>query len=377
MKIKGTLFLTLRIFSATGGIEKVSRQVGKALYELLDEDDKRGLAILSMYDQTEEVNEKYFPETVFKGYRERKLSFVWNAIRQGIGRQRIVLSHINLLSVGFLIKLFSPKTQLVLLAHGIEVWEPVGTMKNKMLHCCDLILAVSQYTKNKLMEVQEIEEKKLLVLNNSLDPFLPLPVSNAAKEAAVRERYGLKKDDIVLMTLTRLSSKEKYKGYDSVLHAIKELKIQYPSIKYLVVGMYDKAEKRRLDAIIDQLELTGDIIFAGFVPDSELAAHFAVADLYIMPSKKEGFGIVFIEAMYYGKPVIAGNKDGSADALCNGRFGLLIDPDNVAEIKDAIATVLSYKQKYIPVREEVTGKFGFNTYKENLKQILENLSVKH
>ena len=59
-----------------------------------------------------------------------------------------------------------------------------------------------------------------------------------------------------------------------------------------------------------------------------------------MPSEKEGFGIVFIEAMFYGKPVIAGNKDGSVDALCNGELGLLVDPGSVTEIATAIKKML-------------------------------------
>jgi len=60
-----------------------------------------------------------------------------------------------------------------------------------------------------------------------------------------------------------------------------------------------------------------------------------------MPSKGEGFGIVFLEALSCGKPVIAGNKDGSVDAVLNGKLGVLVDPDDVAEIGEAIIRVLS------------------------------------
>jgi len=155
------------------------------------------------------------------------------------------------------------------------------------------------------------------------------------------------------------------------LYAIKELKDKYPLIKYLVVGKYDEAEKLRVDKIISELELQDNIIFTGFIPDEELAAHYSIADLYIMPSKKEGFGIVFIEAMYYGKPVIAGNKDGSVDALDNGKFGLLINPDDKQEITNAIIKVISNKTAFIPNLQEVMAKFSYPVYKEKLRGILE------
>ena len=108
----------------------------------------------------------------------------------------------------------------------------------------------------------------------------------------------------------------------------------------------------------------------GFVSVDELAAHFNLADIYIMPSTKEGFGIVFIEAMYYGKPVIAGNQDGSVDALANGEFGILVDPSHVEEIKAAIQQLLKEPDKYIPTREKLLEKFGYTGYKQRLKSIL-------
>jgi len=272
------------------------------------------------------------------------------------------------LLAGYLIKLLSPKTKLVLMAHGIEVWKKFPAWKKKMLGKCDLVLTVSRFTREKIIAANGVHPGKVQVLNNCLDPFLPLPVDG--KDPLLLERYGLKYNDIILMTLTRLSSREKYKGYDNVLCSIHQLKQQYPQLKYLVVGKYDTEEKQRLDGIINTLNLTGDVVFAGFIPDNELSAHFELADLYIMPSKKEGFGIVFIEAMYYGKPVIAGNKDGSADALCNGKFGLLVNPDETAEITTAIAQVLEDATAFIPDRYEIIAKFSFEKYKENLEALL-------
>ena len=215
----------------------------------------------------------------------------------------------------------------------------------------------------------QLPEKKFTILNNCLDPFLSLP-KQTEKDTRLLTRYGIDANDRVLLTLTRLASKEKYKGYDQVIQAVYNLKDKYASLKYLLVGKYDVAEKNRLDEMIKKLGLQGQIIFTGFVPDIELAGFYTLANLYIMPSKKEGFGIVFIEAMFYGKPVIAGNIDGSADALKNGNLGLLVDPDNQQQITHALVEVLSNTEKYIPNHQEVMQNFSFEVYKEKLKGIL-------
>lgn len=303
------LFLTLRTFSATGGIEKVSRIVGKALSEMEPGMPPGSLNIYSMYDTSGEVDSRYFSPSIFKGFGRNKLKFVVAATRRGVGKKMVILSHSNLLLPAFLIKLFSPETKIILLAHGIEVWDRFPYWKKIMLNKCDHVLAVSSFTKARMIAVHGIDDDKITVLNNCLDPYL-LPSLETEKHPGLVGRYGLDDKGPVLLTITRLSSKEKYKGYDNVLHAVKDLKDTYPGIKYLVVGKYDAGEKKRLDAMVQSLDLTDQVIFTGFIPDEEVAAHYSIADIYIMPSKKEGFGIVFIEAMYYGKPVIAGNKDG-------------------------------------------------------------------
>src|SRR5436309_3270907 len=168
---KKTLFLTLRTFSSTGGIEKVSRIAGKALYDISTTLGGE-LTIYSMYDQESEVDEKYFPSKIFTGFRTRKLQFVHKAVMKGIKSRVVVLSHINLLLVGFLIKLLSPKTKLVLLVHGIEVWKSFSGKKKYMLRKCDRLLPVSHFTKNKIIQLNQLSEDQFVVLNNCLDPFL-------------------------------------------------------------------------------------------------------------------------------------------------------------------------------------------------------------
>lgn len=363
------LFLTLKVFSATGGIEKVCRVAGKALFEksLAGEATSQ---VYCMYDKQEDAgNNKYFPAELFHGFGGARFKFIFSALRRGRKSNTVIISHVNLLLVGWLIKKISPSTKIIMFAHGIEVWELLNKRQKMMLGCCDKIFSVSHFTSEKLQEMHKVPAYKCKVLNNCLDPFLP-DVDASSIKSNLRSKYGFDKKDLILFTLTRLSSSERYKGYDKVLHAMVELKEIYPEIRYLLAGSYDQKEKVYLDEMISELKLNDFVTIAGFIKDEELVDHFSNADIYVMPSTKEGFGIVFIEAMYYGLPVIAGNMDGSVDALGNGRFGMLVDPLDVDAIEEAIRTILVNKAAYIPDRKALLGEFGYEHYKTRLDKLI-------
>jgi len=281
------LFLTLRIFSATGGIEKVCRIAGKALYELGLQKEEL-VKIFSMYGEQDRADcNKYFPQLLFRGFAHKRIRFVLTSIKEGRRSEVVLLSHINLLLVGFLIKLFRPSVKLVMLAHGIEVWRSLPSWKRYMLRRVDLILPVSHFTKDKMMSLYGLPEEKFSVLNNCLDPFFEQPLENE-KSDLLKAHYGFSKENIILLTVSRMVDTERYKGYDKVLQVLPELVKEYPQLRYLLVGRYDDIEKKRLDELINLLGLQDIVVFAGLIPDEVLAAHFRLGDIFVMPSEKEG-----------------------------------------------------------------------------------------
>ncbi len=357
------------MFAATGGIEKVCRVAGKALYETGISKGET-VQVYSMYDKQSDADEnRYFPSEIFRGFGTEKLRFIFAAIRQGKQSNIVILSHINLLMVGWLIKKISPSTRIMLFAHGIEVWESLGSRKKMMLSCCDKIIAVSEFTSQKLQELHNIPAASCSVLNNCLDPYLAFAPAVTGK-CNLRAKYGYSKEDIVLFTLTRLASKERYKGYDKVLQAMVPLKKKYPNLRYLLAGSYDALEKTYLDELIKNLHLENSVTIAGFIKEEDLVDHFSIANIYVMPSMKEGFGIVFIEAMYYGLPVIAGNKDGSVDALCNGKLGILVDPQDIGAIEKSIEQILQNRSAYLPDANILTEHFSYKNYRIKLEKLL-------
>jgi glycosyltransferase involved in cell wall biosynthesis len=118
--------------------------------------------------------------------------------------------------------------------------------------------------------------------------------------------------------------------------------------------------------VVNEVKLTG------FIKDDDVSTYFGMADVFVMPSKKEGFGIVFIEAMACGLAVIGGNQDGSVDALRNGEMGTLINPDNMDELIIAINNQLLNKitLNQREMVKKIEEYFGYTQYKEQLKNIL-------
>lgn len=361
------LFLTLHTFSLTGGIEKVGRAFSKVLSDL-NKDKKIGdYFVSSMYD---DKNDKaYLKSSNFEGFKGNRILFSFSTLQQSISFDTIVLSHINLLVFGRMIKKIAPKKRIILLAHGIEVWGEISKWKLIFLQTKCELWAVSEFTKQQLI-AKEVPAAHIKILNNCLDPFNEVS-NDFEKPQYLLDRYKLKSTDHILFTLSRLSSAEQYKGYDQVLTVLKKIIHTNPNLHYILAGKADELEEARINAMIKTNGLKQRVTLAGFLNENEVSDHYRLADLYLMPSKGEGFGISFIEAAAAGCAIIAGNKDGSVDALLNGELGELIDPDDLRALTNAIHQQLdNKKEKSKIIQRKCMEHFSYEKYKENVLELL-------
>ncbi|MCB1227487.1 MAG: glycosyltransferase [Verrucomicrobiales bacterium] len=222
--------------------------------------------------------------------------------------------------------------------HGIEAWDLRGGLRVRAMRAADHLMAVSHHTRKLVMDSYGITSDLVSVVPNTFDTerFTPGP-----KPEHLLQRYGLKPRQPVLLTVSRLSVSERYKGHRRVLRALDAIRREFPDVRYLVAG--DGDELPRLRNEVKALGLQDCVILAGQVSGEELPDHYRLCDLFVMPSSREGFGIVFLEAMASGKPVVAGCLDGSVDALDGGRLGRLVDPNNSTEIAKAVCEVLAHQ----------------------------------
>ena len=364
LKDQRIMFLSLYTFGVTGGIEQVCRVVSKALAELKSKDQISHYQCLSMYD--DDADQRYISSAHFKGFKGHRISFSRSLMTQGLKSDIIILSHINLLIFGWLIKKLKPKSRIILFAHGIEIWKPLTTWKKRFLQQEAEIWAVSRYTADTIQEKHHIPMGCIRILNNCLDPYFRVP-QRFDKPNKLLARYGLHADHKILFTLTRQSSEEQYKGYDLVLTILSNLPNE---VHYVLGGKVDDIEKQRVKDLIGEYGLQNRVTLTGFIPDEEISSHYLLGDIFVMPSKAEGFGISFIEAAACGSKIIAGNQDGSRDALLDGELGALINPTAIRELQTAILQQLETPSRPLRQQQKVLNNFGFKQYQDQIKQYL-------
>lgn len=256
------------------------------------------------------------------------------ALRKSARVDLVFCGHLFMMPAAVLIARLSGAS-LWLQVHGIDAWERPSRLLQWSVGQADLVTAVSRHTRRRFLSWAEIAPEKVKVLPNTIDDkFSPGP-----KSAALLDRYGLHSNKI-LLTVSRLAASERYKGHDRVIKALPRILDAYPQMRYLIAG--DGDDRPRLEELIRQKGVADKVIFAGHVPEQELLDHFRLADVFVMPSLGEGFGIVFLQASACGIEVVAGNRDGSTDALADGVLGRLVDPlDDMAltyAIIDALGT---------------------------------------
>jgi glycosyltransferase involved in cell wall biosynthesis len=359
--------------SSIGGIQTFSRFIVRGLRDVFPESE---IAVFSKNDASY-PDPAFDPANSFKpmGWWTPKLrtpAFAWELFQSGAKERPdfVVTTHVNFAPVAhWLQRLFH--IPYVAVGHGVEVWEIGNKRVRHALRAADCLLAVSEFTRLRMASTLTLDANRIALLPNTFDPeqFYPGP-----KPHYLLKRYGLAEDQPVILTIARLAGAERYKGYDQLLRALPVVREQFPNVRYVLGGR--GADRARIETLIRDLGVSANVTLAGYVADHELRSHYNLCDVFAMPSKGEGFGIVFLEALGCGKPVLAGNKDGSVDAVLNGALGVLIDPDNVIEIANALIAILSRKHSNSMIsgadalRSRATEAYGYQRFRERLSEVL-------
>ena len=265
----------------------------------------------------------------------------------------VICGHLNLLPVACALT-----AHPLLFVYGIEAWKPMRSpLSRRLLHRCRAVVSISDLTL-----------RRLLAWSGYRGPTHLLPNAIHAGQYGIRnrradliERYALD-GKRVLLTVGRLAAEERYKGFDEVMEVLPTLP---EDVVYMIAGGgndFPRLQRKAVDCGIGKR-----VIFTGLFPEEEKPDLYALADVYVMPSRGEGFGYVFLEALASGVPVVGSKLDGGREALLGGELGLLVDPASPAEIERAIREVLERGTRRIPERLR---HFSFERFAERLGAIL-------
>ena len=174
-------------------------------------------------------------------------------------------------------------------AHGVEVWGQLQGSLLRALQDAAGLLPVSEFTRSRMIQEGGFDEAQVLVVP---DTFREAAYQPGPKPTYLLQRLGLKPEQPILLTVGRLASTEAYKGHDQVIAALPQIRRTHPEVRYVIAGRGDDEPRLRQCAVHHGQE--DAVIFAGFVPDSELADHYRLCDAFVMPSTGEGFGIVYL-----------------------------------------------------------------------------------
>ena len=301
------------------------------------------------------------------------LVVILNAIRRH--PDLIITTHLNFTPIAYWLKL-GWGIPYWTIAHGVEAWDIQKPKVKQALKTADLILAVSNYTRNRLIQEQKLHPNQVVVVPNTVNPER---FKIASKPDYLLSRYGLSSDRPIILTVCRLCKDETYKSYDSILEALPIIKKVLPDVHYLLAGKGD--DRERILAKVAEIGLGDSVTLAGFIPDKELPDHYNLCDIFALPSKLEGFGIVYLEALACGKPALGGNQDGAVDALCGGKLGALVDPDDIAAIAQTLIQMLQgtfpNPLMYQPeaLRQAVIDTYGMAAFQRRLADLLQEQGI--
>lgn len=267
------------------------------------------------------------------GGKARYVRTVLNVLRERF--DLVICGHINLLFLAWFASI-KARAPLVLSVHGIDVWQPHKAMLTRaLLRRVDAVWSVSEYTRDKMAVWAKVAVERYHILPNTV---ALARYGMAKKEPALVEQYGLSGRK-VMMTLARLVSTERYKGVDVLLEIMPDLLLREPELVFLVAG--DGDDRPRFESKAKALGISDRVVFSGYVSESQKAAHYRLADAFVMPGRGEGFGIVFLEAMACGVPVVASTLDGSREAVRFGMLGQVVNPDDRTELVKAIIRAIN------------------------------------
>lgn len=285
----------------------------------------------------------------------------------------VICAHVGVAPVGRLIRRLTGVSYWVVL-YGIEVWGELSKAKRDALRGAARLVAITRFTLEATIRRHDLGGVSAVILPPTL-PRRPHSLLKPAGGASEEPRRPM------VLTVGRIAASERYKGHDVMLEAWPSVLHRVPDAEYWIVG--DGDDRNRLELRARELGIAGSLRFAGSVSPEELAVCYDRCSVFAMPARTEldgivprgeGFGIVFLEAMAYGKPVVGPRTGAPAEFIRSGEHGLLVDPLNPVEVGDALVELLGDPARACRMgdagKDWVAREFSFERFCERVRESL-------
>lgn len=355
----------LETYSKIGGLQNFNRRVIRNLAERARERRDPPLRVLLLRDQSASIPCAAGAEVA--GI-DRRMAFFLAASRAALAPATLFLvGHINLLPLAALVRCLRPRLPILLFVHGDEVWnDPRHRAKrwyeSWLLRGVTRIASVSSFTAKTMAREFAVPPEKFVMLPNAVDKLSPVP------GAPPRERA-------TILTVTRLGSGDREKNVGQVVRAVAKLNRSLPGLRYEVAG--DGPLRPELETLARDLGAADAVTFLGRLTDAELDAAYGRAAVFAMPSSKEGFGIVYLEAWQHGLPVICSAVGAPSEIVADGVDGFAVDPADVALLAKKLRLLLSRpelaRQMGERGRQKVEAQYLNAAFRANLDKIVDEL----
>jgi len=355
-----------------GGVQRAGRHVAAVMNEFAAGHGME-CRLLSLNDSPElhrmSVGTREF---VFTGSARGKARFSAAAVRAARRRAKLVVAgHPFLAPVAQGARFFAHQAKSVIWTHGLEVWEPLSILRRRALRSADLVIAPTNNTANHAAREQDVPRERIRVLPWALDPqFEALLTTKPVPALPANFPTGR-----IILTVGRWFADERYKGMDTLITALPRLLTEWPDVQLVAVGEGD--DQGWLEQIAEGRGVSRHVHFLSGLTYPEIAACYQGCEIFALPSRGEGFGLVYLEAMACGKPVIGGAHGGAPEVIDDGKTGYLVEHGDAGQLATSLEALLadpaSAREMGARGRERVEKEFRFNIFAKSLKKILRDL----
>jgi phosphatidylinositol alpha-1,6-mannosyltransferase len=259
------------------------------------------------------------------GARGQSSRFVASAVGRAASADAplvVITNHLHLAPAALA---FSARgATLVTILHGIEAWRPLTWVQRAALDRSERLVAVSAYSRDRFRAANpSFEHRAVDVCHLGL----------SAEPASLRDSGAVP----TVLIVGRMAADERYKGHDALIDIWRQVVAEIPAAELRIVG--DGNDRPRLEQKAEAVNLGDRIAFLGRISDERLAAEYERCTAVVMPSRGEGFGLVFLEAMRAARACV-GCRGSASEIIVDGETGFVIDPDDRPGLIRAVVRLL-------------------------------------